>query len=235
MSEQNYRSCQKCSKKSHIKAGPACPHCGSPIALSQGQPAASPSTQNSENKQQARIKSRKKEMQDRFNHIAKETGDDQFFTKKELHYLPEVLRDGEEVLAFSSGLMEGNTWLIALTNKRVIFLDKGMIYGLKQAFIDLHRVNAISGSTGILLGTLTITDGATSRTVKNVPKQTVKPFTNKAHDAIEALRTPKPTPDATARAESPADLLSKLANLRDQGILTDAEFALKKQEILGRI
>lgn len=40
--------------------------------------------------------------------------------------------DGEEVLAFSSGLMDESTWLITLTNTRIIFLDKGMIYGLNK-------------------------------------------------------------------------------------------------------
>ncbi len=42
---------------------------------------------------------RKKE----YDRIAKEIGDDNFFTKKELNYLPEALADGEQVLAFTSG------------------------------------------------------------------------------------------------------------------------------------
>jgi hypothetical protein len=31
--------------------------------------------------------------------------------------------DGEQVLAFASGVMDNSTWLIALTDHRVIFLD----------------------------------------------------------------------------------------------------------------
>lgn len=38
---------------------------------------------------------------------------------------------------------------------------------------------------------------------------------------------------AAAPAESPADELTKLAALRDQGILTDAEFEAQKQKVLG--
>ena len=72
--------------------------------------------------------------------LLREIGDDQFFTKKELKYLPEILMENEQVLAFSSGLMDGNTWLITLTNERVIFLDKGMLYGLKQTTIDLEKI-----------------------------------------------------------------------------------------------
>ena len=64
----------------------------------------------------------KKERKKEYKRIAKEIGDDQFFTKKELKYLPEILMENEQVLAFSSGVMDGNTWLITLTNERVIFL-----------------------------------------------------------------------------------------------------------------
>src|SRR4051812_44217900 len=114
-----------------------------------------------------------------YNRIAAEMGDDQFFTKKELNYLPNVLANGEQVLGFTSGFMNGHTWLIALTDRRVLFLDKGMVYGLRQASIDLDKVNAVSGQTGILLGKILIEDGATQRHITNVWKKTVVNFTNK--------------------------------------------------------
>jgi hypothetical protein len=40
---------------------------------------------------------------------------------------PKVLADGEPVLAFASGLVNGHTWLIALTDRRLLFLNKGLI------------------------------------------------------------------------------------------------------------
>src|SRR3954451_16863952 len=95
-----------------------------------------------------------RELRAEYSRIAQEIGDDQFFTKKELKHLPDVLAEGEQVLAFTSGLMDGDTWLIALTDRRIIFLDKGMIWGLKQTLIDLDKVNSISGETGIFFGTI---------------------------------------------------------------------------------
>jgi len=38
---------------------------------------------------------------------------------------------------------------------------------------------------------------------------------------------------AAASHESPADQFTKLAALRDQGVLTDAEFEAQNQNILG--
>lgn len=171
----------------------------------------------------------------RYNSIAREIGDDQFFTKKELNHLPEVLMDGEQVLAFTSGLMDGNTWLITLTDKRIIFLDKGMIYGLKQTTIDLDKVNSVSGQTGLLFGKIIIEDGASSRSINNVWKSTVVKFTNKVRDAIEARKQTSRAPQV-ATSKTDDDIVSKLerlATLLEKGILSQEEFATQKQKLLG--
>jgi len=167
--------------------------------------------------------------------LASEVGDDLFFTKKELDHLPEILLDGERVISFTSGMMDGNTWLITLTDKRIIFLDKGMLYGLKQAFIDLDKVNAVSGETGLILGSISIQDGATTRTIKNVQKKTVVNFTNKIRDALETRKlTQSPHSTSTSQAET-TDVISqleRLASLKEKGILSQDEFEQQKSKLI---
>lgn len=176
----------------------------------------------------------KAELQKKYNEIAREIGDDQFFTKKELLHLPSVLSDDEQVLAFTSGLMDGNTWLIALTNQRVIFLDKGMIYGLKQATIPLDKVNAVSGETGIFFGKIIIEDGASSRVITNVWKKTVIAFTNKMREAMNDIRPPRsafsPPPPSS---DDVISKLERLSVLKSSGVLTQEEFDRQKAIILG--
>ena len=128
----------------------------------------------------------KKALQQEYKRIAKATGDDRFFTKKELNHLPKVLMDGEQILAFSSGLMDRNTWLIALTDKRVIFLDKGFVYGLRQTTIPIDKISAVSGETGIIFGKITINSGHGEKKITQVLKYTVLPFINKLNEVIEA-------------------------------------------------
>jgi hypothetical protein len=169
-----------------------------------------------------------------YDRIAKELGDDQFFTKKELNHLPEILSTGEQVLAFTSGLMDGNTWLITLTDRRIIFLDKGMIYGLKQTSVDLDKVNSVSGQTGIFFGKITIEDGASSRLIDNVWKKTVVAFTNKVRDAIEARKSASTHASAPqASADDVVTKLEKLAALLEKGIINKEEFAQQKAKILA--
>lgn len=168
-----------------------------------------------------------------YDRIAKEIGDDQFFTKKELNHLPEILSDGEQVIAFTSGLMNGHTWLLTLTDRRIIFLDKGMIYGLKQTTIDLDKVNSISCRTRIIFGEITIEDGASSRRINNVWKKTVVAFTNKVRDAIEARKSAsRHAPAPQAGGDDVVTKLEKLAVMLEKGIINQEEFAQQKARIL---
>ncbi|WP_370543077.1 PH domain-containing protein [Geomicrobium sp. JCM 19055] len=50
-----------------------------------------------------------------------------------------MLHDNEVVNYATSGFLEGNTWLVVSTNQRVIFIDKGMVYGIKQKEILLEK------------------------------------------------------------------------------------------------
>jgi hypothetical protein len=177
----------------------------------------------------------KAERQAYYNEIAREMGDDQFFTRKELHYLPEVLQDGERVLAFTSGMKDGNTWLIVLTDRRILFLDKGMVFGLKQESIPLNRVNSISGNTGLMLGKIVITDGAKNHEISNVWKKTVKRFTNRCQEELDRLARLQ---YGGSRNDSPAidpyEQLEKLAGLKEKGIITAEEFETEKSKLLER-
>ncbi|MGB4768254.1 MAG: SHOCT domain-containing protein [Candidatus Saccharimonas sp.] len=45
--------------------------------------------------------------------------------------------------------------------------------------------------------------------------------------------TPQPAPEAAVTADDTVEQIKKLAELRDQGILTEEEFSAKKKLILG--
>lgn len=164
-----------------------------------------------------------------YDRLAEEIGDDRFFTKKELRYLPEVLSDGEQVLAFSSGIMDGNTWLIALTDRRVLFLDKGLVFGLKQTAIDLDKVHSVSGQTGLLFGRISIQAGASAKTITYVWNKTILKFTNKVRDAIEARKNAVPT----SSGDDVVSKLEKLAALVEKGLITPDEFVRQKSKLLA--
>ena len=118
--------------------------------------------------------------------IARETGDDRFFTTKELDILPQLMAEKEQVLSFSSGLVDSNTWLIVLTDQRIMLLDKGMFFGLKQISIELSKINSFESKTGLLFGSIDIGSNARNFSITNVWKKTVNPFTMKLREAQKA-------------------------------------------------
>ena len=134
----------------------------------------------------------------------------------------------------TSEINDGNTWLIVCTNKRVLMLDKGMIYGLKLIDIPLDRINSISHSKGLIFGKIAITDGATTRMIENISKDTVSFFADIVNEQVELYKKNKNISKSQVLNNiSPADELIKYKQLLDMGALTKEEFDKKKKELLG--
>ncbi|WP_304970351.1 PH domain-containing protein [Romboutsia ilealis] len=159
---------------------------------------------------------------------------DAWGTRKEIDELSNILAKDEYIKAMTSGFNDGNTWLIVCTNRRVLMLDKGLLYGLKLIDIPLDRINSISHSKGLMLGKIAITDGSTTRTIENVSNSSVAFFADTVNKEIELYKQSKNTSiTQVVNNNSPADELIKYKQLLDMGVLTQEEFDTKKKELLG--
>ncbi|CCG89863.1 PH domain-containing protein [Pediococcus pentosaceus] len=160
---------------------------------------------------------------------------DTFGTKKEIKALPEILNDDEVIQYATSGFVDGNTVLIVLTQKRILFIDKGLLYGIKSTEIPLDMVNGVSYSKGLLLGKISITNGAITTLIEQVNKDTAPIMVSKIKDFAErykaSLLSNSNTP-AEPTLDGP-DQIRKYKSLLDDGIITQEEFDMKKKQILG--
>lgn len=160
---------------------------------------------------------------------------DMFGTKKEVKELPNIMYAGETLEYLMSGFMNSNTWLIVCTNKRILFLDKGLIFGCKQLEIPLDKVNSVETSKGLLLGSIKVWDGASAMKIDNVQKFALQPFVTAVNNAREALKNN----NQQIKVEKNNDTndyikeLEKLAELKEKGIITEDEFLSKKKQLLG--
>ena len=102
---------------------------------------------------------------------------------KELKHLHEVINKGENILGHTRGFYNKNTWLICITDRRVLFLDKGMIYGMKQAEIPLDNVSSVNYETGMLTGSVSVTAGGAEKKIGKMRKQDVKDISNLISEA----------------------------------------------------
>lgn len=153
---------------------------------------------------------------------------DFFGVKKELLYLPKVVNsDNEKISYLCSGMLDSHTWLIVCTNQRIIFLNKNMIYGMQQQNIPLEAINAITFSQKLLLGSISITNGATVTTIDSINKMAAPIMASKIQNAVRNFKN-----NNSISSDTDLDDLRKLKSLLDDGIITQEEFDSKKKQIL---
>lgn len=160
---------------------------------------------------------------------------DLFGTAKEVSHLPEILHDDESIKYLTSGLMDGTTWLVVCTQKRVILLDHGFLFGFKQSEMNLENINSISFQTGLLFGAIEIWHGGARMLIENCDKKTVKPFTDAVNAAMQAIKKGQGiAPQATTPSTSDdvVSQLERLASLMEKGILSQEEFQAQKKKLL---
>jgi hypothetical protein len=93
------------------------------------------------------------------------------------------------------------------------------------------RPVATVARTAVIAGTATAVSNRVSRRQANRWSDQQEQQESQAQQAAQQAAPPPPPPAAGESADMAE--LQQLAKLHDQGILTDEEFAAKKQQILG--
>ena len=157
----------------------------------------------------------------------------QWGTKKEIRHLPAVLNSGETIRAVTSGVYQGNTWLVTVTDQRILFLDKGMFYGVTQVELPLRLINTISYKTGLLYGELRLATGSGKSVVKKIRKGEVAKISSIVSSLVRNTHSPQARPNTPTASGDVASQLERLARLVERGILTREEFAAQKAKLLS--
>jgi hypothetical protein len=168
-----------------------------------------------------------------------------FYTRKEINYLPKILGDGEKLLAVTSGFMQNRTWLVVCTNRRVLFVDRGMFFGVKQVQINLDRLQTIEADVGLMFGSIRVVDAGSAMAVGMVLRSTIPHFVRTVQDAMDeykrtmAYDMARATTHAMGGSHQPASAgnsmineLERLAKLKSDGHLTDEEYLAAKTKLL---
>ena len=154
-----------------------------------------------------------------------------FFTSREVSCLHEVLTGGEVIHAVTSGFFDGHTWIVVVSNIRILFLDKGMFYGLKQVDMPLNKISSISQKTGFFFGEIEVASSSGSKKITSIPKRNVLKVSSILAGLIHG-DTAKAAP-LRERATDLATQFEKLDSLHQKGALTDDEFRMSKAKLLS--
>ena len=173
---------------------------------------------------------------------------DSFGTKKELNVLSEYLENNEVVFALTSGMMSQtetsnsldfgtNTWLVALTSDRFLFLDHAMLTSSVDTQSIRHdRVQAVSASQGFMFGKIMVDLGSRMLVIDNAAKSTVKVMASLANKWLKEVAEKKDKIQTTNIKPSDTpflDMLERLDKLFALGALSDTEFNNLKEKLLS--
>jgi hypothetical protein len=164
-----------------------------------------------------------------------------FMVRKELKKLPAMLHEHERVANLAQGRYEGNEGLIVATDRRVMFIDEGLVRSHREDF-PYERVSSVQTSTSMMSGKLVIFASGNKAQLENImPKQQATALADHirhqiaggpAAPATAAAAASEPRPAPT---DDPFEKLRKLGELRDAGIISPEEFEAKKASIIDAI
>lgn len=157
----------------------------------------------------------------------------EYFTKKEIKYLPKVIREDEIIKGLSSGAIKENTWLIVVTNQRLLFLDKGMIYGLNQMEMDYGQISAIAHEIGALFASITVSSSGGIIKIDNLQKGDAPKVSQLISGLIRESKYPLKK-EVTVEKTDVVSQLERLSTLFEKGVLTQDEFQVQKEKILNQ-
>ena len=166
-------------------------------------------------------------------------GDSQMFSG-EREMLKEIMDEDEHIQGLVGGTYRADTGRMhkhkgcaVATEKRVIFLDKGVFGSTETAEIAYRNVESVTHSTGMMMAGVQITGrGISSYRIEDIrPKPSAKVFADTVRRLVEKWQSQSAPPVVAQTSE--ADELEKWAKLLRDGVVTQAEFDHKKRQILG--
>lgn len=154
-----------------------------------------------------------------------------FLGRKEINELPNILAATENVDHIVQGTYNHGQGILVSTNRRLVFVDKGLLYGLKVEDFPLDKISSIQYETGLIFGSVKIHTSGNVALIDNIEKAGARKFAEFVRDK---LSQPKETAAPAAQPDV-LDQLEKIAKLKESGILSQEEFTEQKMKLLAKL
>ena len=157
-----------------------------------------------------------------------------FMGRREIKQLPELLWEGEVPESLATGRYASHDGLLVATNKRAIFIHKGL-FSLTVEDFPYDRISSIEYHEGLFAGDMSIHLAGYKARVGHMRKGQARSF-------AEHLRRNISTPPQLQlgsifvepiSSEEKLTAMERLAYLKDQGVLSEEEFEAEKQRTLA--
>jgi len=148
-----------------------------------------------------------------------------------------VLQGDEQVLDVTTGLIQvtrmgsvtQRSGQVLVTDRRVILYTK-KLGGYEMNDFVYGLLTGLDYKKGMMLGNMTFLAAGDRTHIQNIPKDDVERVAKAIRERMAGAHV---RGNGSALPTSAADEIRKLATLRDEGLLTEAEFTAKNAQILG--
>jgi hypothetical protein len=141
--------------------------------------------------------------------------------------LAEILTDSEGVIALVEGRLAKSVGLLVLTSRRLVFQPADS--GRESLAVELPDIQSVQWRKHRGMGVIEVSAGTASLLVDQILGNQAETLTR----SIEQARNPPP--DGPREHRDPLDQLAELRALHHAGVIGDAEFQARKQELFGQI
>ncbi|MDH6254020.1 hypothetical protein M2347_003747 [Chryseobacterium sp. H1D6B] len=175
-------------------------------------------------------KSRLEEIKDQIKKLDLSTT---FFVRREIKELPDILAENENIIYLVEGrnTANNNNGILVATDRRVIFVDKEFLYGLKVEAFPLDKINSLQYETSLVLGIIKIHTSGKIVEINGVGKHYARQFCETVTDFMSRSKQ-----EMTNNSEPTVlDQLEQLGKLKDNGVLTEEEFNEQKKKLINRL
>ena len=160
--------------------------------------------------------------------------------RREVRDLPKILWEDERILGALQGMYAGGNGLLVATDRRLLFVDKKLIGNrVKVEDFPYEKVSSIQYQLKILFAEVTIfATGNRAEITQISPKGQARTFCESVRARMTAGPSKEPA-HATGESETESEFdrmasrLERLGALRDQGLLSELEFAEQKAHLLS--
>lgn len=156
-----------------------------------------------------------------------------FLGRREISELPNILAPDEVIDNIAQGTYNNGQGILVSTDRRLLFVDKGLMFGLKVEDFPLDKISSIQYEIGLLLGDIKIHTTGNAAKIENIEKASARGF---AEFVRNKLSQPKEFVSQNVALEpNILDQLEKLAKLKESGILSEEEFNNQKKKLLEKL
>jgi hypothetical protein len=142
------------------------------------------------------------------------------------------LREDETVRYVAFGTHERGGGVLVLTDARLMFFLRRVMTPTLD--LPLGRISSVRTSSGVSTGEVALAVGEDVVAVSRIAKVDLESLAHAIRQAVVAAPAEPASPEAASEVD-PFEAMERLAALRDSGVLTESEFAAKKQELLDRL